>query len=263
MVRKRKCIYGVFVILIVVIVLYGNYHVSVSRYTISSKKISAPMKIAQISDFHNSILGGRVVDVVKKEKPDVIVVTGDLIDANHPDEKRALRLLEELKAIAPVYAVSGNHEAAYNDDFSQKCDMIQNDVIQIRSDIDLIGTNDPSCIEADGANSVGKIKYMIDSMPDSDASKFSILLSHRPEAMEIYVEKGYDLVFAGHTHGGQIRVFGHGLIAPDQGFFPKYDAGIFKKKKTTMIVSRGIGNSVLPVRINNCPEIVVTELIPE
>ena len=263
MVRKRKCLYGVFFILLVVIVLYGNYHITVSRYTISSKKISSPMKIVQISDFHNSVLGGRVVGVVKKEKPDVIVVTGDLIDANHPDENRALELLKSLKAIAPVYAVSGNHEAAYSTEFSQKCDMIQNDVITVRSDVDLIGTNDPACIEADGADSVGKIKYMIDSLPDPDASKFSILLSHRPEAMEIYAEKGYDLVFAGHAHGGQIRVFGQGLIAPDQGLFPKYDAGIFKKKKTTMIVSRGIGNSILPIRINNCPEIVVTELIPE
>lgn len=261
--RKRKCIYGVFVMLIVVIVLYGNYHVSISRYTISSKKISVPMEIVQISDFHNSILGDRVIDMVKKEKPDVIVVTGDLIDANHPDEKRALELLKSLKAIAPVYAVSGNHEAAYSAEFSQKCDMIQNDIIPVRSDVDLIGTNDPACMKADGADSFGKIKYMIDSMPDPDASKFSILLAHRPEAMEVYAGKEYDLVFAGHTHGGQIRIFGQGLIAPDQGFFPKYDAGLFKKKKTTMIVSRGIGNSILPVRINNCPEIVVTELIPE
>jgi predicted MPP superfamily phosphohydrolase len=90
---------------------------------------------------------------------------------------------------------------------------------------------------------------------------YTILLSHRPELFELYVESKADLVFSGHAHGGQFRIpFVGGLIAPNQGLFPKYDAGIYEEGNTTMVVSRGIGNSIVPFRINNRPEIVLAEL---
>ena len=90
---------------------------------------------------------------------------------------------------------------------------------------------------------------------------FTILLSHRPECFNVYQNKNIDLVLSGHAHGGQFRLpFLGGVIAPNQGLFPKYDAGIYTENGTTMIVSRGIGNSIIPVRINNRPEIVIIEL---
>ena len=93
---------------------------------------------------------------------------------------------------------------------------------------------------------------------------YCILLSHRPEAFEAYQSEGVDLVLSGHAHGGQFRLpLIGGIIAPNQGWFPKYDAGIYSQQNTTMIVSRGIGNSIIPVRINNRPEIVSVELICE
>ena len=90
---------------------------------------------------------------------------------------------------------------------------------------------------------------------------FSLLLSHRPELFDVYVEEEVDLVLTGHAHGGQFRlpVIG-GLVAPNQGLFPKYDSGMFVEDDTHMIVSRGIGNSIIPLRINNPPEIVVVKL---
>jgi len=89
------------------------------------------------------------------------------------------------------------------------------------------------------------------------------LLAHRPELFETYVDAGVDLVFSGHAHGGQFRLpFVGGLVAPNQGFFPEYDAGLFSEGSTTMIVSRGVGNSIIPIRFNNRPEIVVAELKP-
>ena len=95
-----------------------------------------------------------------------------------------------------------------------------------------------------------------------DASDgYTILLSHRPELFDTYVDSGVDLVFSGHAHGGQFRLpFVGGLVAPNQGFFPQYDAGQFDEENTTMIVSRGVGNSIVPLRINNRPEIVVAQL---
>ena len=90
---------------------------------------------------------------------------------------------------------------------------------------------------------------------------YAILLSHRPELFETYAACGVDLVLSGHAHGGQFRLpFIGGLIAPNQGLFPKYDAGLFTDGNTNMIVSRGIGNSIIPIRFNNRPEIVLLEL---
>ena len=90
---------------------------------------------------------------------------------------------------------------------------------------------------------------------------YTVLLSHRPELFAVYAEQGIDLVFSGHAHGGQFRlpILG-GLIAPNQGLFPQFDAGQFTSGQTAMLVSRGIGNSVIPIRINNRPQIVVAEL---
>jgi hypothetical protein len=101
-----------------------------------------------------------------------------------------------------------------------------------------------------------KLKNLI-----GDESGYTILLSHRPELLETYVNCGIDLVFAGHAHGGQFRLpFIGGLVAPNQGLFPKYDAGLYTDGGTSMVVSRGIGNSIIPLRFNNRPEIVLVEL---
>ena len=91
---------------------------------------------------------------------------------------------------------------------------------------------------------------------------FRILLSHRPESFEEYVKSDMDIVLTGHAHGGQFRLpFMGGVNAPHQGWFPEYDAGIFSEDNTNMLVSRGIGNSVIPMRFNNRPEIIVVEII--
>lgn len=91
---------------------------------------------------------------------------------------------------------------------------------------------------------------------------YCILLSHRPEAFEVYAGENIDLVLSGHAHGGQFRLpFIGGMVAPNQGLFPKYDAGVYTQGNTTMVVSRGIGNSIIPIRFNNRPEIVSVELL--
>ena len=105
------------------------------------------------------------------------------------------------------------------------------------------------------------VRTKLNNLADTESS-YIILLSHRPELFESYVSCNIDLVLSGHAHGGQFRLpFIGGLIAPDQGIFPKYDAGLFTNGSTNMIVSRGLGNSIIPIRFNNRPEVIVIELL--
>lgn len=104
------------------------------------------------------------------------------------------------------------------------------------------------------------MKSNLDELTSRDDT-YTILLSHRPELFISYVESGVDLVLSGHAHGGQFRLpFVGGLMAPNQGLFPEYDAGLYIKENTHMIVSRGIGNSILPFRVNNRPEVILIVL---
>ena len=91
---------------------------------------------------------------------------------------------------------------------------------------------------------------------------FQILLSHRPELFQEYVDAEVDLVFSGHAHGGQFQLpFIGGVVTPNQGFFPEYDSGLYTSGSVSMVVSRGVGNSIIPLRINNRPEVVLIELV--
>ena len=93
-----------------------------------------------------------------------------------------------------------------------------------------------------------------------DEKKFAILLSHRPDKIDIYAKANVDLVFTGHAHGGQIRLFGNGILSPAEGFFPKYTSGMHVKENTTVVISRGLGRTIFTFRLFNRPEVVVTSL---
>ena len=128
--------------------------------------------------------------------------------------------------------------------------------------ISLIGVNDPS-FQTDYL--FGDDEEVLNAKLNelqADGDGFTILLSHRPELFSTYVDYNVDLVFSGHAHGGQFRLpFVGGLVAPNQGLFPEYDAGIYTEGNTNMVVSRGIGNSILPFRVNNRPEVIIIELV--
>ena len=136
--------------------------------------------------------------------------------------------------------------------------MIETDSIQI------IGIDDPAnVIESNGERSKTEENIVKSMQNIKENDDFQILLSHRPELLSLYSESEFDVVFSGHAHGGQFRLpFIGGLIAPDQGLFPTYTSGTYKLDNTTMIVNRGLGNSIIPIRIFNRPEIVVVTLNP-
>ena len=142
--------------------------------------------------------------------------------------------------------------------------VLENQKVPITKDgesITLMGIQDPSFRTDYLFGDAENVSRQAITSLQNESDVYTVLLSHRPELFDLYVDAGVDLVFSGHAHGGQFRLpFVGGLVAPNQGLFPKYDAGQFVEKNTTMIVSRGVGNSIIPFRINNPPEIVVVEL---
>lgn len=284
-------------------IIWGNLSIKASYYELSFDRLPDEFEgytIAQISDLHNAEFGiknNKLLSLLSKANPDIIVITGDIIYKHHTDISVAASFVEQAVKIAPVYYVTGNHEASVLEIAHEKASaqhqiesqstsnltdaedeyhkleqkMVQSGVHILHGEskwiernskkIQIVGIDDPdyydqlSPDEAKSSITSDNIGFFLSS------DIFTILLSHRPELFEQYVDSNVDLVFTGHAHGGQFRLpFLGGVFAPHQGFFPKYDAGIFQEKQTTMIVSRGIGNSVIPVRINNRPEIVIVQL---
>lgn len=279
---SRKALVGLcaLILLIVLIVwtIWGNTALMVSTVTISSSRLPSEFsgfRIAQVSDLHNAEFGegnAILLQAISGAEPDVIVFTGDLVDARHTDIDIALDFAEEAVQIAPVYYVTGNHEASLSQYSELKTGLeavgvvvFEDDAIQLENKggyVTLIGLSDPNfTIKGDMFNEVpAMIGTKLNSLMGGETG-YTILLSHRPELFDTYISCGVDLVFSGHAHGGQFRLpLIGGLVAPNQGFFPKYDAGLYTAGNTNMVVSRGIGNSIISFRFNNRPEVVLVKL---
>ncbi|MGI5897262.1 MAG: metallophosphoesterase [Oscillospiraceae bacterium] len=258
--------------------IWENRTVGITTVNVQSKNIPASFngfKIAQISDLHNAEFGDdnkQIIGLLKKEQPDIIILTGDLLDSHHTESNIAVSFVKQAMEIAPCYYVTGNHEAQLGEQYVsfekqlESCgvSILHNQTATIERNgefIQILGVDDPSFSESDSMFDLNA-EILSTEIERADAQKgYKILLSHRPEAFDVYVEKGIDLVFCGHAHGGQFRLpFVGGLAAPNQGLFPKYDGGTYQENRTTMLVSRGIGNSIIPFRIGNQPELVVAIL---
>ena len=276
--KKTVLIVSVLVILCLGIwTLWGNIALEVNEYEIVSDRIPeafAGFRIAQVSDLHNKDFGegyGQLLTLLSEINPDIIVVTGDLIDSRQPDLDIALEFAWQAGKIARVYFVSGNHEARIPEYEDLKIGLVKAGVVILENQkveitregetITLMGIDDPSFQEDYlFGDSESVARQAIENL-QNESDGYTILLSHRPELFDLYAETEMDLVFSGHAHGGQFRLpFVGGLVAPKQGFFPKYDAGLFSEGSTNMIVSRGVGNSIIPIRFNNRPEIVLVTL---
>ena len=258
-------------VLIVALIIIENNMVQLNKYDVSTCKLPSDLnlKIAHISDFHNTKLKDKALERLAEAEPDIIVVTGDLIDSRKTDVKLSVDFMEKAMKIAPCYYVTGNHEARVDEYKKLKDGLIELGVVVLENDsviieksgdyIALLGTEDPSFKAGNNETVMTKALQEIAS-----GEEYTILLSHRPELFNIYSDYFIDLVLAGHAHGGQFRLpFIGGLVAPDQGYFPQYDSGEYIHRDTVMIVSRGIGNSIIPIRFNNRPEVVLVVLESE
>lgn len=246
-----------------------------THYIIESDRLPEEFdgfRIVQVSDFHASSVPG-IIEEVRNEDPDIIVSTGDLVHDRGPYEP-GITLIERLLAIAPVYAVTGNHDLrrADYDKFQRDLDRtgavtLHDETIILTHDgaeIALSGIEDP--FSDDGSTIVHNVTASIDKLADFDG--YHIVLFHRANHMDLLKNRGFDLVLSGHMHGGQIRLpNGRGVCNPKSSwgsgaplFFPKYFAGHYKHNGMDMIVNRGIGNPMIVPRLFNRPELTVVIL---
>ncbi|MBP5094239.1 MAG: metallophosphoesterase [Abditibacteriota bacterium] len=257
--------------------IWENKSVGITEIEYKNPKIPAGFdgfRIVQLSDIHSYVIStdhtyflGRV----RQSQPDIIVITGDLHDTVKKDYFLTMNLVYGLVEIAPVYFVTGNHEC-WLGPWEPCMKYLREAGVTLCDDrcvrltrgggaIDMIGVYDPEYLRIALRDAKGYYTHLRDTR-NKAKTDFVILLSHRPELFERYVNQGVDLVFTGHAHGGQARIPRlRGFWAPDQGFFPRYTEGVYKKGKTSMVVSRGLGNNTsVKFRLFNRPEIVAVTL---
>lgn len=264
-------------ILLIIWIAYGNTDLEIYKYNVKSEDIPSEFdnfRIVQISDLHNAEFGEnneKLLLMLKQADADIIAITGDMIDSRNTDIDVAISFAQKAVNIAPVYYVNGNHESRVLGEYEKLKQGLTDAGVTILENssaditigdeaITLIGINDPTFRMdiVDDTMEQNIAHQLVNVIPDND--NYKVLLAHRPEYFDVYAGK-VNLVLSGHAHGGQFRIpFIGGLVAPGQGFFPEYYEGSHIKENTEMIVSRGIGNSIIPFRINNKPEIIVAEL---
>lgn len=277
--RKKVCLLSLAAVAAVLVpwTIWGNITVGTTQYTVASSRLPAALdhyRMVVVSDFHNAEYGDhnrQLIRQIAAEQPDSIVFTGDLLDSRHPNLAIVEDLIRELTAVAPCYYVTGNHEARLGSQFQELEQLLLAHSIVVLHDeavpltrngetIQLVGLDDPDFTDRNASIQQSMLETKLRNL--NLTTDYRILLSHRPEYFDAYVAAEIDLALCGHAHGGQFRLpLVGGLVAPNQGFFPKYDAGVYTEQGTTMIVSRGVGNSILPVRFNNRPELVSVELV--
>lgn len=265
---------------VIVMIVDGNRFV-IREYALESDKINKEYTFALLADLHNRSYGTdneKLLAAIDEVEPDVILTAGDMLTAKPGKSfETALSFMKQIAKKYPVYYGIGNHEYRmklyredYGDAFERYTGALSEAGIHVLDntsmtidDVAVTGVSIDRKYYKRFKKTVMDDKYLTDTIGTVCQNKYQILLAHNPEYFEEYAGWGPDLVVSGHVHGGIMRlpVLG-GVISPKLVLFPKYDGGLFKKDKTTMILSRGLGMHTLPIRIFNPAELVVIHLLP-
>ena len=244
-------------ILFTIIVYLDNVLIRVTQYTVKSEKIPDEFggyKIVQLSDIHGQKFGENndvLIRKVREAEPDIILVTGDVVNNAEDDAIQVFEhILDGIEDIAPVYAVTGNHDQ-WDDDFAELIEKWQNEynitylenkTMPLERDgavINLSGISDPGIWYGEECDAL--VEQYRNEMQLQEG--YQILMFHRADMLDDFIGTPYDLIFSGHLHGGQWRIpFAGGVISPDMKLFPDYSGGRYDTENQTFIVSRGIGN---------------------
>jgi len=232
-----------------------------TEYTWQSSRVPRAFdgyRVVQVSDLHNKRFGKkqeRLIKAIKGAEPDMIALTGDIIDESTESLEPARELLEGMRTLAPLYYTDGNHDP--NSPFYRafRAMLREYDVTVLDRNVDVI--------EHDGETMyIAGYAYWSNKFDNAEIAASDLILCHGPNAFPFFAEMGCGLVLAGHNHGGQVALpGGRAVFIPREGFFPGYSYGVYHEGDSTMVLSRGLGTSILPLRAFAPPEIVVIELL--
>ena len=227
--------------------------------TVDAGDSATTIKVAHISDIHYPHFGispETILEEVKSNRTDVLFLTGDIFDesATEEDILDFATFLSEIGKLGQAYAVTGNHEVAFRHMKLYKTTLQESGIVLLENACIQTEINGKTMVIA-GVNDNNAYELLQTGLATFDEELPILLLAHRPEKWEDYLHANGNqrplVTFAGHAHGGQIRLFGRGMLSHGEGLFPKYTNGLYQKEKSTMIVSRGLGDSDFPLRIYN------------
>lgn len=269
--ESKKVVNSILIIIaailcILLILIFLSADLTTTYYTYESERIPSDfngLKIVQISDFHCKNFGKnneKLINTIKELEPDIIFITGDSIDKFHQDLTPLENLFAGIHDIAPIYAISGNHETDDSNLYSQLIGLYAKYGIIDLDDKELVWSKGDSSIYLKGLGAFeNKINWDDNFMENKHPEMFSIVLDHYPQLYSLLIYK-YDMILSGHIHGGVIRIpFVGGLLGNKGEFFPEFDGGRYDLIDSTMYVNRGLGDTMIP-RINNNPEIICITL---
>lgn len=251
-----------------------NDSLTTRLYEVRSEKVREPVRLVLLTDLHSCAYGAgqrKLLDAVEAQHPDLVLLGGDIVDDDPSlDEENAWTVVRALAERYPTFYVTGNHEfwGGRPEELKRRMEAYGATVLEGACEtvifqgqpLGICGVDDPA---------VGKESWEVQldrAAAEADPDYFNILLTHRPERVDRYEGRGFDLILAGHTHGGQWRIPGllNGLLAPNQGFFPQYAGGRYQIGESALIISRGLARESTRIpRLFDPPEVVVVDVLPE
>lgn len=278
-------ILGVLILTCLWVMLYDTNRFVVVKHRFADKRIRKKCRAVVLADLHNKCYGKeneKLIAAIREQKPDLILVAGDILTAK-PGKKLdiAIGLMEQLAKDYPIYYGNGNHEhrlklypekygdmAKQYDEKLRKLGITRLENVNISLEeygIAVFGSEiDRFFYKRFGVQPMAK-EYLLGILGQPKEGFYNLLLAHNPDYFPQYAAWGADLVLAGHVHGGMVRVplIGRGVVSPNVRLFPKYDGGRFECDKSVMLLSRGLGMHTIPVRMFNPGELLVVDFIPE
>lgn len=256
-------------ILIVILIAYNQVQISkfkINKIAIQSEKLNSEIRISQITDFHSNkhIKIVKIGEAIRKFNPHLIVLTGDIIDTKTEDLSLAFGLVDIITSIdKPIFFVEGNHEGQNPKKNEFLLGLEKRGVVILDNKISMVDIEEEK-IRLIGLGFFAQKSDFQKVLDKATKDIYDILLSHSPNRPINYLDDRIDLVLSGHTHGGQVRLpLVGGLVAPGQGFLPKYDKGLMQVEKGPLLyIDSGLGNSLLPIRFLNSVQISEITLNP-
>ena len=276
---------GIACILTMWVMLYDSNRFVVRRLEICDRRIIKSVRAIVLADLHNKCYGKEnkmLLDAIREQKPDVILIAGDILTAQPGKTMEpAIHLLRELAGEFPVYYGNGNHEYRLKlypqvygnmaEEYGQALkDMgiepLANSHVHLEEcGITIFGAEIARDYYKRFKKSHMEEEYMRQLLGVPNNGCYIILLAHNPDYFPEYAQWGADLTVAGHVHGGVIRIplLNKGVISPSLRLFPKYDGGVFKEGEAVMLLSRGLGMHTIPIRLFNPAELWVVDFKAE